>query len=277
MLWGVVRKFALPLIGAIGAKLMTHRDEKPASGDKIFAHDVNLGFPLDHPDWANFFEGHGWRTAAYDDMGKLTAELQAHAAAAAFLPAANYFFVRNDPAYAGLASGLAMRTGDTTVSSVLVVPKTSVARSILDLKGARLGYINTYCTTSFFAPAILLSEHGVQFDGFFSTRPTGAWQGQIDAMLAGDVDATMVEEGIWQDKPANRASTKIIGKVDRLPGPLVVLARGVERDFASAFLARLLATKTAKPHQPFAGYAAYCADAVRDFFARCERAFPAVT
>ena len=78
---------------------MTHRDEKPASGEEIFAHDVNLGFPLDHPDWANFFNGHGWRTAGYDDMGKLTAELQAHAAAAAFLPAANYFFVRNDPAY----------------------------------------------------------------------------------------------------------------------------------------------------------------------------------
>jgi hypothetical protein len=110
---------------------------------------------------------------------------------------------------------------------------------------------------------------------FSRASPPARGRGQIDAMLAGEVDATMVEEGIWQDKPANHASTKIIGKVDRLPGPLVVLARGVERDFASTFLARLLATKTAKPHQPFAGYAAYCADVVRDFFARCERAFPA--
>jgi phosphonate transport system substrate-binding protein len=241
---------------------------------KIFAHDVNLGFPVEHPDWAKFFSERGWRTAAFDDMGKLTATLEAHAAAAAFLPAANYFYVRNDPAYAGIAGSLAMKTGAPTVSSVLTVPKTSTARSILDLKGARLGYINAYCTTSFFAPAILLSEHGVLFDGFFSTRPTGAWQRQIDSMLAGEVDATMVEEGIWLDKPANQASTKVIGRVERLPGPLVVVAQGIDATFVCAFLAKLLATKTATPHQPFAGYAAYCDDVVGDFFARCERAFP---
>ncbi|MEZ5889962.1 MAG: PhnD/SsuA/transferrin family substrate-binding protein [Xanthobacteraceae bacterium] len=249
---------------------------KKSSAGKIFAHDVNLGFPLDHPDWADFFSARGWRTAAFDDMGKLTATLKSHAAAAAFLPAANYFHVRNDPAYAGLASGLAMKTGGTTVSSVLIVRKTSTARSILDLKGARLGYINAYCTTSFFAPAILLSEHGVAFDGFFSIKPTGAWQRQIDSVLTGEVDATMVEEDIWLDKPANHASTKIIGRVERLPGPLVVLAQGIDATFASTFLTKLRATKTAKPHQPFAGYAAYCSDVVRDFFARCECAFPAV-
>lgn len=249
---------------------------KASPGEKIFAHDVNLGFPVEHPDWADFFHEHGWRTVSYDDMGKLTAVLQSHAAAASFLPAANYFYVRNDPAYAGLASALAMKTGSTTVSSLLVVPKASAARSITDLKGARLGYINTFCTTSYFAPAILLSEQGIPFDGFFSVKPAGAWQHQIDSMLAGDVDATMVEEGIWLSKPANQALTKTIGRVDGLPGPLIVLAQNIEPAFASAFLSKLLATKTAKPNQPFAGYAAYCEDVVRHFFARCERAFPAL-
>jgi hypothetical protein len=78
---------------------------KKSLAEKIFAHDVNLGFPVEQPDWANFFSDHGWRTTAYDDMGKLTATLESHAAAAAFLPAANYFYVRNDAGYAGLASG----------------------------------------------------------------------------------------------------------------------------------------------------------------------------
>jgi phosphonate transport system substrate-binding protein len=251
--------------------------DRLSPGEKIFAHDVNLGFPLDHPDWAVFFRAQGWHTAGYDDMGKLTAVLRSHAAAASFLPAANYFYVRNDPTYAGLAGALAMRTGATTVSSLLVVPKASAARSITDLKGARLGYINTYCTTSYFAPAILLAEQGIAFDGFFAAKPAGAWQHQIDTMLAGEVDATMVEEGIWLDTPANQELTKIIGRVDGLPGPLIVLARNIAPAFASAFLSRLLATKTAKPHQPFAGYAAYNADVVKNFFARCERAFPALT
>lgn len=240
----------------------------------IFAHDVNLGFPLDHPDWADFFRARGWRTEGYDDMGKLTEVLRAHAAAASFLPAANYFYVRNDPAFAGLAGALAMRAGTATVTSVLVVPKASTAQSITDLRGARLGYINTYCTTSYFAPAILLAEQGIAFDTFFAARPAGAWQHQINSMLAGEVDATMVEEGIWLDEPSNQELTKIIGRVDGLPGPLIVLARSIKPAFATAFLEKLLATKTAKPHQPFAGYAAYNDDIVQKFFARCERAFP---
>lgn len=245
--------------------------------EKIFAHDVNLGFPLDHLDWADFFCAHGWRVEGFDDMVKLTAALRSHAPAASFLPAANYFYVRNDPTYTGLAGALAQRTGAATVSSVLVVPKASAARGITDLKGARLGYINTCCTTSYFAPAILLAEHGIAFEGFFATKPTGAWQHQIDSILAGEVDATMVEEGIWLDKPANQELTKIIGRVDGLPGPLVVLARNAKPAFAAAFLAKLLATKTAKPNQPFAGYAPFGDDVVQAFFARCERAFPALT
>ena len=48
-------------------------------------------------------------------------------------------------------------------------------------------------------------------------------------------------------------------------------------DFASAFLAKLLATRTARPNQPFAGYAPYCRDVVQAFFERSERAFSVVT
>jgi hypothetical protein len=97
----------------------------------IFACDVNLGFPTDDPEWAAFFRDHGWRTENYDDMGQLTAALTAHVASAAFMPAANYFYLKDDPLYAGLASALAERTGHTTVSSVLIAPRTSNARSVM--------------------------------------------------------------------------------------------------------------------------------------------------
>jgi ABC-type phosphate/phosphonate transport system substrate-binding protein len=130
------------------------------------------------------------------------------------------------------------------------------------------------CTTSYFSPAIHLAEHNVPFRTFFSTvEPVGAWQRQIDAVLAGRVDATMVEEGIWLGKPANQAQTKMIGSVDGLPGPVIVLAKTVDPAFASAFLARLPACRTAAPAQPFLGYNRYCRDAVQAFFDRSERAF----
>jgi phosphonate transport system substrate-binding protein len=161
----------------------------------IFACDVNLGFPTDDPEWAAFFRDHGWRTVSYDDMGKLTATLKAHEPAAAFMPAANYYYLKDDPFYAGLASACAERSGGTTVTSVLIVPQTSDARSVLDLRGKRLGHINSYCTTSYFSPAILLAERDVPFGTFFSTvEPVGAWQHQIDTVVAGRVDATMVEK-----------------------------------------------------------------------------------
>jgi phosphonate transport system substrate-binding protein len=240
----------------------------------IFACDVNLGFPTDDSEWAAFFRDHGWRIVNYDDMGALNATLKAHVPAAAFMPAANYYYLKDDLFYAGLASACAERSGGTTVTSVLIVPQTSDARSVLDLRGKRLGDINSYCTTSYFSPAILLADHNVPFRTFFSTvEPVGAWQHQIDAVLAGRVDATMVEEGIWLDKATNASATKVIGSVDRLPGPVIVLAKTVDPAFASAFLARLLACRTAAPNQPFLGYTRYCADVVRAFFDCSERAF----
>lgn len=107
-------------------------------------------------------------------------------------------------------------------------------------------------------------------------KPVGAWQGQIDALLAGEIDATMVEEGIWRSKPANAAATKIIGRIERLPGPVVVVAKTVDPAFASGFLVRLLATRTARADQPFAGYAPYCQKEVQDFFDRSACAFSLV-
>jgi hypothetical protein len=85
----------------------------------------------------------------------------------------------------------------------------------------------------------------------------GAWQHQIDAVVAGRVDATMVEQGIWLGKPANAAATKIVGSVDRLPGPVIVSATSVDPAFASAFLTKLLACRTAAPAQPFLGYTGF--------------------
>jgi hypothetical protein len=93
----------------------------------------------------------------------------------------------------------------------------------------------------------------------FGGEPGFQWI-EAAGMLAGRVDATKVEEGIWLDKPANQAQTKIIGSVDGLPGPVIVLAKPVDPAFASAFLAKLVACRTAAPAQPFLGYARYCRD-----------------
>jgi hypothetical protein len=83
---------------------MTAADSLGANGrssarELIFACDVNLGFPTDDPEWAAFFRDHGWRTVNYDEMGELTATLKAHQPSAAFMPAANYYYLKDDPFY----------------------------------------------------------------------------------------------------------------------------------------------------------------------------------
>lgn len=70
---------------------------RSSAREMIFACDVNLGFPTDDPEWAAFFRDHGWRTVNYDDMGMLIATLKAHQPAAAFMPAANYYYLKDDP------------------------------------------------------------------------------------------------------------------------------------------------------------------------------------
>jgi phosphonate transport system substrate-binding protein len=165
------------------------------------------------------------------------------------------------------------RRPSPTVNSVLIVPEAAPAQSIMDLKGKRIGDINSYCTTSYFSPAILLSEHGAALKSFFSTiQPVGAWQHQIDAVRSGVVDATMVEEGIWQSKQDNRSTTRVIGRVDQLPAPLIIVAKSVDPAFSAEFLTRLRATRAAAPHQPFAGFTAYRNDLVTAFFDRVDRA-----
>ena len=139
----------------------------------IFACDVNLGFPTDDPEWTFFRDLAGHRQLRR--LGNLTATLKAHEPAAVFMPAANYHYLKADLFYAGSASARAERNGGTLVTSVLIVPQTSDARSVLDLRGKRLGHINSYCTTSYFSPAILLAERDVPLGTFFSTvEPVGA-------------------------------------------------------------------------------------------------------
>ena len=54
---------------------------------------------------------------------------------------------------------------------------------------------------------------------------------------------------------------------------MIVLATSVDSAFASAFLTKLRACRTAAPAQPLLGYTGYCTDVMQAFFDRSERAF----
>jgi phosphonate transport system substrate-binding protein len=199
------------------------------------AFDANLVIPETDPYWAPPLATLGCAIASISDLGVLTASLLAHRFDFAYLPSANCFFLRDDPAYEGIASALSPRTKKPAQDSVFVVKSSNPATRWQELRGARLGYINTYCTTSYFAPSILLAREGQTLTSFFDAFPVTAWQGQIDAVIDGSIDATMVYEDVWLAQPRNAAHTKILARLDDLPTPAFI----ARTDLDPAFLAKL--------------------------------------
>jgi phosphonate transport system substrate-binding protein len=232
--------------------------------------DINLDFPLADRRWHDFFAAESCDIASTADLDLLTDTLRHHRADFSYLPSANFFFLRNDAAWRGLASALSPRTGTAWQNSVLVVRTSNPATRWQDLRGARLGYINTYCTTSYFAPSILLAREGLMLTSFFRAGPVTAWQGQIDAVVDGSIDATMVYEDVWLARADNASRTKIIARIDGLPTPPMI-ARSDTGAFASRLKDAILGfPRPAGPAPLYSGFAEYQDTRMQRFFAELE-------
>lgn len=246
--------------------------ETPAARCLKGEFDANLELPLSEPYWRQFFQTERCEIASLDDLDELTVALLSHQADFAYLPSANFFFLRNDRTWHGLASALSPRTKLPSQNSVLVVKRTNPATSWEQLKSARLGYINTYCTTSYFAPSILLARAGLALNEFFDAFAVAPWQGQIDAVIGGEIDATMVYEDVWLAQPRNATETRVIARIDGLPTPPVIAAENLESGFISRLTRALVGCKpVASPGMLYAGFASYQDMRMRRFFAELEQ------
>jgi len=236
------------------------------------AFDANLDFPQLDPYWASYFADDSCTVASFTDLGVLTASLLAHRFDFCYLPSANCFYLRDDTAYQGLASALSPRTKTPAQNSVFVVKSSNPATRWQELRRARLGYINTYCTTSYFAPSILLAREGQALTSFFDAFPVAAWQGQIDAVVDGSIDATMVYEDIWLAHPDNAAHTKILARLDDLPTPAFIARKDIDPAFSSKLKTALLAFTPANGRELlYAGFGDYQDAHMQRFFAELEQ------
>lgn len=233
--------------------------------------DTNLDFPSEDRQWAAFFTAEHCEISSTADLDMLTGALRQHQADFSYLPSANCFFLRDDPTYRGLVSALSPRTKMPSQNSVMVVKASSPVTRWQELRNARLGYINTYCTTSYFSPSILIGREGLALNSFFKTGPVPAWQGQIDAVVAGTIDVTMVYEDVWLARPENAAQTRIIARIDGLPTPPVIVGTDIG-GFASRLKDALLTTPPPTgPAVLYAGFADYQSDRMQSFFAELEK------
>ena len=240
-----------------------------------FAHDANLRFPLEDQVWLDFFARYELEPLAYEDMARLGDDLTRTVAAVAYLPAGNYFYLRRNPSYTAIASALGAPDDAAELASVLIVPAASEVTEIGQLRGARLAYTHRFCTTSYFATALLLHEHGESIADFFELVEGYAFEAQIEALLDGSAEATMVQESVLRKRDDGGAGFRVLGRRDGLPGPLVLLGQPTEDDLA-AELAELL-FKHRPPPGPgalFSAFAPYRRQLVEDFCAAAAAALP---
>ena len=221
------------------------------------AFDANLDFPLDDAGWAAFSKGTHCAVTSYTDLDILTTALRQQLFEFAYLPSANCYFLRDAP-YHGVVSAVTPITRRPMQSSVFIVAKSNPVTSWHQLRGKRLGYINTYCTTSYFAPSILLARDGFSLKGFFDAFPVAPWQGQIDTMLAGGIDATMVYEDVWLAQPSNAERTKVLARLDGLPTPPFIVRASMDTAVEAELKQTLLGlTPAVGPATLYAGFAEY--------------------
>lgn len=206
--------------------------------------DGNLDFPFDDPHWAPLSRSLNFAATSYTDLDTLVAGVREKLFDLSYLPSSSCYFLRGTP-YSGLVSALTAITRKPQQSSLFVVAKSNPATSWKDLRGKRLGYINTYCTTSYFAPSILLSPDGFVLTQFFHAFPVAPWQGQIDAVLDGTIDATSVYEDVWLKNPENAKDTKVLARVDGLPTPPIIISDALDTELKAKIKSTLLAMQPA--------------------------------
>lgn len=232
--------------------------DQPASAHRLTGgFDTNLDFDFADPSWAAFARSAACSITSYTDLDVLTTGLRQQLFEFSYLPSSNCFFLRDAP-YRGVASAITPITRRPSQSSVFIVAKSNPATHWTDLRGKRLGYINTYCTTSYFSPSILVARQGFSLREFFNAFPVTAWQGQIDAVVAGNIDATMVYEDVWLARPDNAVHTKILARLDDLPTPAFIVHDSLDPSVAASLKAAILGMKPEPgPDTLYAGFADY--------------------
>jgi phosphonate transport system substrate-binding protein len=232
-----------------------------------FLIDDNLGlYPAEKP-WSDVFPALDISTISTTDLPELDRSVDRHEPDIVFMPIADFHRVltSGDRYYRGFAMVTSKYTGTSSLPSVLVVQKDDPATCLEDLSGATFSYINQSCTSSYYAPAILLHQLGRTLADHFDLRPSAPWQGQIDAVRSGAVRSTMVLEDVYKSTASNAEATKIIGRYDGATGAVIVVREGIDDAILNPLLDALVTWKP-KPDALFGGFKAFSNNDVADFF-----------
>lgn len=126
--------------------------------------------------------------------------------------------------------------GSTTYNSYIIVPSSSRASSLLDLKGKTFAYMDPLSYSGRIAPQVMLKRRGYQPDNFFGkTIFTYGHEKSIRAVAEGIVDGAAVDSIIYDLTIASDKSIlgkiKVVDQSEAMGNPPVVVSHKADPEF----------------------------------------------
>lgn len=135
--------------------------------------------------------------------------------------------------------------GSVSTRSIILVPSSSSAASLSDLRGKRFAIPGLVSTSGWLYPAVWLRQHGFQPDGFFGELlSTGSHDRAIEAVAGGYADgaaaSNAVCEALRAEDPALAARVKVIQESEPLGRPAFVVSPRLDPELREALQSLLL-------------------------------------
>jgi phosphonate transport system substrate-binding protein len=139
-----------------------------------------------------------------------------------------YPFIRGEKEFGMQALVVPQVNGETTYQSYVLVPASSRAATILDLRGKRFASADIISTTGWLFPAMLLMGAGENPNHFFGEHMiTGSHDRSLQAVVNGLVDAAAVHGIVYQqmvaENPSMLAKIRVLAKSPPFGIPPVVV------------------------------------------------------
>jgi phosphonate transport system substrate-binding protein len=156
-----------------------------------------------------------------------------------------YPFIRGEREFGMQALVVPRIRGETTYQSFIVVPRSSPAKSLLDLRGRRFGSGDIISTTGWLFPAMLLMQAGENPNSFFGEHIiTGSHDKSLQAVVDGYVDGAAIHGIVYAqmiaEDPSIGDKVRILAKSPPFGIPPVAVHPGMDPALRSRVLSILL-------------------------------------
>jgi phosphonate transport system substrate-binding protein len=156
-----------------------------------------------------------------------------------------YPFIRGEKEFGMQALVVPQINGEQTYQSIILVPQSSHAKTLLDLRGKRFASADLISTTGWLFPAMLLMDAGVDPGKFFGEHIiTGSHDRSLQAVLDGFVDGAAVHGIVYNqmvaEDPSIRQKVRILAKSAPFGIPPIVAHPNLDPNLRKAILSVLL-------------------------------------